>query len=187
VTGGREYVPNREDVTVFLRLLSDVLAAYPKQEAVLRHGGCRGVDRAIAALVRQAFPRIAVVEYKANWDLLGKLAGPKRNAEMLEGADALIAFPGGRGTASCIRIAEQKRVPIYYTREPVVPRATPFERKTARLRQGEHRHDGRKVWWSSAEASWMVYCLRCRRTCKLDEKAAREIEQAVERHLEEGP
>lgn len=46
--------------------------------------------------------------FVANWDKFGKLAGPIRNEEMLRkaGRDAIvIAFPGGKGTANCVREA----------------------------------------------------------------------------------
>lgn len=48
--------------------------------------------------------------FKANWSQHGKSAGPRRNREMIETANAhgiitVLAFPGGRGTADCVRAA----------------------------------------------------------------------------------
>ncbi len=51
-------------------------------------------------------------EYRAKWTEEGKAAGPRRNQRMLdEGKPSLvIAFPGGKGTANMIRLAEQAGV-----------------------------------------------------------------------------
>lgn len=38
----------------------------------------------------------------ANWGKYGKAAGPRRNAKMAFYADALIAMPGGAGTANMV-------------------------------------------------------------------------------------
>ena len=58
-----------------------------------------------------------VRQRRAEWSRLGMAAGPIRNQAMLEEAGALahcdgaellvLAFPGGAGTASCIREARQ--------------------------------------------------------------------------------
>lgn len=50
----------------------------------------------------------------AEWDRLGRKAGPIRNQRMLdEGKPALvIAFPGGTGTAGMVAIARKGRVPV---------------------------------------------------------------------------
>jgi|ERR1700674_539314 len=45
-------------------------------------------------------------EYTANWAEHGKGAGPRRNADMLEEEpNAIVAFPGGRGTAHMVALA----------------------------------------------------------------------------------
>lgn len=52
--------------------------------------------------------------YPADWDKYGKSAGPKRNYQMAEVADFLIAFWDGesRGTKSMIDIAKSKGLQI---------------------------------------------------------------------------
>lgn len=51
--------------------------------------------------------------FAAEWHKYGKAAGPRRNAEMCKAAieadpeAILFAFPGGRGTASCIQQARR--------------------------------------------------------------------------------
>lgn len=57
---------------------------------------------------------IAVESFPANWEKYGKSAGYIRNQEMVNNADALIAFWDGksRGTKNMIEIAEKKGIPI---------------------------------------------------------------------------
>lgn len=77
----------------------------------LVEGGARGADRlgrlwAISRGVRY-------LTFAADWDRHGKSAGFLRNAEMLNsGAEGVIAFPGGRGTAHMIRISKERSVPV---------------------------------------------------------------------------
>ena len=56
--------------------------------------------------------------YPAEWDKFGKSAGPKRNAEMAEVSDALIAFWDGKspGTKSMIDLAKRKGLQIAIVR-----------------------------------------------------------------------
>lgn len=59
--------------------------------------------------------------YPANWNLYGKSAGPRRNAQMAEEADALIALWDGvsPGTQSMIAIARQRGLQVFvYQKEP---------------------------------------------------------------------
>lgn len=53
---------------------------------------------------------LEILSYPADWDKFGKKAGVKRNAEMINDADALIAFWNGnsRGTKYMIDIATKK-------------------------------------------------------------------------------
>lgn len=51
---------------------------------------------------------------RADWPTLGKKAGPIRNQRMLDEfqPDAVIAFPGGDGTADMVRRALKATVPV---------------------------------------------------------------------------
>ena len=53
---------------------------------------------------------IALEQYPADWQALGRRAGPVRNAQMIGLADALIAFPGkGNGTRGIIELAKREQ------------------------------------------------------------------------------
>lgn len=56
--------------------------------------------------------------HPANWELYGKAAGPIRNEEMPEVADALIAFWDGKspGTKSMISLARRKGLQVAVVR-----------------------------------------------------------------------
>ena len=92
----------------------------------LLHGAARGADQAIAAAAEQlGWPQIAC---PAHWQQHGRAAGPIRNRQMLQRSMAVaaalpigaalqvIAFPGGRGTASLVaqarRLMRRGAIPI---------------------------------------------------------------------------
>lgn len=78
-------------------------------------GGARGVDMLAIQYAREY--GIKWKFFPADWDTYGKAAGPMRNSQMAENADALIAVWDGksRGTADMIRKAQAKglKVSIY--------------------------------------------------------------------------
>ncbi len=67
-------------------------------------GKAKGVDKWGEDFAK--FKGIHVEPFPANWDYHGEAAGPIRNAEMVKYADALIAFPGGSGTADVTKKAK---------------------------------------------------------------------------------
>lgn len=79
---------------------------------VLRAGEKPGADR-LAHFLALALGW-EVEPHPALWSVHGKAAGPRRNELMAaRGADGLIAFPGGRGTAHMIRCARQAGIPVW--------------------------------------------------------------------------
>lgn len=76
-------------------------------------GGARGVDTH-AEFWAEMYPEIPTDIYPAEWDKYGKSAGYKRNAQMLEEGkpDLVIAFPGGKGTAMMVKLAEAAGVEV---------------------------------------------------------------------------
>lgn len=83
---------------------------HPVTEVV--SGCCRGVDRAGEEWARQR--GIPVKRFPANWKKFGVAAGPIRNAEMAEYAEALVAIPTGvsRGTRDMIDKAKARGLEI---------------------------------------------------------------------------
>lgn len=75
-------------------------------------GGCRGADMLGE---RYAAERgYAVERHLVDWKQYGRSAGPRRNREMVEAADYVIAFWDGRsrGTASLIDYAKERKKPL---------------------------------------------------------------------------
>ena len=86
---------------------------YGFEITVLIEGGARGVD----TYARQWAEKhdIPFYERKANWKKYGYSAGPIRNGELIAYYDpeAVVAFPGGRGTANMVKRAREKGIPVY--------------------------------------------------------------------------
>lgn len=127
VTGSRKLSPSREQLRAFLRLFEQL------EGTELHHGACSGCDVAAAKYLEKERPLARIVPHPAAWRSTDKpgidySAGPRRNLEMMSQALALIAFPGGKGTASCIRAARRFGRPVLFV-----------ETELARLRDGVER------------------------------------------------
>lgn len=102
VAGGRNY----SDYATVERSL-DRLLANKSYSITIVSGAATGAD---ALGERYAESRgYEIKRFPADWNALGKAAGPIRNAEMARYADALVAFWDGksRGTASMIDLAKK--------------------------------------------------------------------------------
>lgn len=79
-------------------------------------GCCRGVDKLGEKWAEDR--GLPVKRFLANWGKHGKSAGPIRNREMAEYADALIAIWDGksRGTANMIEEAEKRGLKVFVYR-----------------------------------------------------------------------
>jgi len=75
-------------------------------------GTARGADSLGAKYAKER--GYTVKEFAPQWDKFGKSAGYKRNAEMADYADALIAFWDGesKGTNHMINLAKEKNIKI---------------------------------------------------------------------------
>jgi hypothetical protein len=104
VCGGRHY---RNGVHV--RATLDAVHA-ERPITVLVEGGADGADSLARAWAKAL--RIRFHTYRADWQKLGKAAGPERNARMLRESkpDLVLAFPGGRGTVNMLGLAKQAGV-----------------------------------------------------------------------------
>lgn len=98
VTGGRDF--DNWD------MVCDVLS-YLEPDLIIQ-GGATGAD----ALARRWADEneVPCITIPAHWHRYGRAAGPMRNAIMLDTYPnaAIVAFPGGRGTANCVAFAEKR-------------------------------------------------------------------------------
>ncbi|MBK6854676.1 MAG: DUF2493 domain-containing protein [Burkholderiales bacterium] len=112
VTGGRDYRA--------FHLLSAELDAINNNDGIqwLIHGSANGADRLAGQWA--GLNDVDEIRMPARW-VEGRSAGPRRNRRMLKFASEitapgerllLLAFPGGPGTASCIREAERIGIEI---------------------------------------------------------------------------
>lgn len=105
VCGGRDHL---DSVGVFRQL--DAFHAHTPISTLIE-GGAKGVDRFAYQWAQER--KIPAVRFPAHWEKYGKSAGPRRNMEMLDyPADCVIAFPGGRGTACMVRLAQERGVKV---------------------------------------------------------------------------
>lgn len=76
-------------------------------------GGARGVDRLGEKYAKEH--NIPIKQFIPDWDKFGKSAGHKRNSQMADYADALVAIWDGvsKGTAGMIADATQKGLKVY--------------------------------------------------------------------------
>ena len=106
VCGGRKF----RDRECVWRALDLVLRRH--RDLLVITGAAAGADLlAQEWCVSRAVPFLG---YPADWKKHKARAGPMRNQGMIAlGPDAVIAFPGGRGTLSTIRLARRERIPVW--------------------------------------------------------------------------
>ncbi len=106
VCGGRDY-RERGAVNGYLDKLH-------KERGIerLAQGGAKGAD--MLALAWALVNEVISTTYFADWEQHGNSAGPIRNKLMLdeEKPDAVVAFPGGKGTAHMVKIAREAGVEV---------------------------------------------------------------------------
>ena len=105
IAGGREITDFNAVKTAYFK--SDFIAT----EVV--SGAARGVDYLGEVLAKNI--GIPVKRFPADWNKYGRTAGPIRNAQMAEYADALIAVWDGesKGTANMIIQAREKGLDVF--------------------------------------------------------------------------
>ena len=107
VTGGRDF----NDIELVHRALN-AMSILADGKLEIAHGGATGADTLSATWAKHHNVPCSV--FAADWKRLGRSAGPARNAEMLTVfcPDVVLAFPGGNGTADCVRKARARNIPI---------------------------------------------------------------------------
>jgi len=74
-------------------------------------GGAKGVDTDGEAWAESR--GIPVRQFRPDWRRFGRGAGPVRNREMAQYADAVAVFPGGSGTRNMLKEAQRARKRVF--------------------------------------------------------------------------
>lgn len=108
VAGGRDF----NNYKLLEYKLDALLINKEKSEIVIISGMAKGADS--LALIYAEKNNLKVEKYAADWDQYGKSAGYKRNQQMADNANALIAFWDGqsRGTKHMIDIATKAKLQV---------------------------------------------------------------------------
>lgn len=103
IVGSRKF-PNLELVRKFV-------AGLPLDVTIVS-GGASGVDSVAVEAAKER--GMEIIECHADWDGLGRKAGPIRNHQIVMAADRVIAFWDGvsRGTLNSVRIAHDIDKPV---------------------------------------------------------------------------
>lgn len=107
VCGGRNY---NEKAEFDLRM--DELSQSLQKVICIIQGGADGADTLARHWAMERM--LPVMTFPANWSRLGREAGPIRNEWMLDYGqpDLVVAFPGGRGTANMVKLAEAAGIEV---------------------------------------------------------------------------
>lgn len=97
-------------------VVADAVLSAPWEVGTVLSGGASGVDAA-GERVARAFG-LPVERYPADWNRHGRAAGPIRNRQMAENADALVAVWNGksRGTRNMIETARSLGLRVHVHR-----------------------------------------------------------------------
>jgi len=120
VTGSRDWNDGNVVSEAMLRATDHLGANRGGPVIIVVHGACPTGADAIADRYASMWGWRAE-SHPANWDDLGRSAGPLRNRHMVElGADVCLAFikNASRGATHCARLAEKAGIPVRYWREP---------------------------------------------------------------------
>lgn len=106
ICGGRDYADRMRVEAVLDKLHTDAGID------LLIQGGANGADKLASDWAYSH--RIAQLQFNAEWENFGTMAGPMRNKRMLEEGrpDVVIAFPGNKGTRNMIAQALRHGVKI---------------------------------------------------------------------------
>lgn len=110
ICGGRDFYGSE----VFTEFVDDCLAEIKKDHKItVLSGHCSGVDTMAEEYAKANGYEVRI--FPAEWARYGKVAGPKRNLQMANEADTVIAFWNGssRGTGNMIETAKKLKKAVY--------------------------------------------------------------------------
>lgn len=101
-------------------LVGDLSQYLPKETTEIVSGGARGIDRCAARYAREK--GLKLTEFLPNYEVYGRSAPIRRNVQIIEYADMVLAFWNGRsrGTKFVIETCRKKGKPIQIW-QPKVP------------------------------------------------------------------
>lgn len=108
VCGGRSY----KDKEMVFRVLDACHAKRPV--ALLIHGDCpTGADRFADDWAKAR--SVKIKSFPADWEKMGRAAGPVRNKQMRDEGrpDGAVAFPGGVGTAGMVKLLNEHLIKVW--------------------------------------------------------------------------
>jgi hypothetical protein len=105
IAGGREYKPDQQAESSIVAILQDMGCT------TIISGGASGADAFGEQIARKY--GFSLHKVPADWKKHGKSAGPIRNAQMADSCDALMLFPGGKGTRNMHMLAQERYLPVY--------------------------------------------------------------------------
>lgn len=123
IAGGREFTDESavrkalcSNIPVFDNYISSVVPQGEEYKVSIVSGMARGADKAGYNVAKQF--GLHCYEFPANWDKYGKSAGFRRNTDMAQFADVLIAFWDGesRGTQHMIETMQRLNKPVHIVR-----------------------------------------------------------------------
>ena len=106
-------IAGSRDISLSISELETFLCKVPAKPDEIVSGCCKGVDK--SAINYANHHGIPLKEFPANWDIFGRGAGPIRNVEMAEYADALLLIWDGksRGSLNMKKTMDNKGKPVY--------------------------------------------------------------------------
>ena len=108
IAGSRTF----SDYPLLEKKLNFLFSRKKKEEITIISGTANGADRLGERYANEN--NISVERYPADWNKYGRSAGYKRNLQMANNADALVAFWDGvsKGTNHMIDIAKEKQLQV---------------------------------------------------------------------------
>ena len=109
IAGGRDFKDYKK-----LKIRLNMLRKLGWDITTIISGGARGADKLGERYANEN--NIPIEKYPAKWAEFGRSAGYRRNVEMAENADALLAFWDGKskGTRHMIDIAVERELPYIH-------------------------------------------------------------------------
>jgi hypothetical protein len=93
-------------------LVSGFLGHFINQKPIIVSGGAKGVDSLAERFADENELKKKI--YKADWSKYGRAAGPIRNQQIVDNANAMIAFAtkDSKGTKNSVKLAVKKGIPV---------------------------------------------------------------------------